>query len=70
VNIKAVLKYSSTKNVFGKYLPLLRDFEVFTAVKIHVEVISVVTPCSVVVGYRLFREVHASSYHNTTQRHN
>jgi hypothetical protein len=27
-------------------------FEVFTAVKIHVEVFWVVTPCSVVVGYQ------------------
>jgi len=30
-------------------------FEVFTAVKIQVEVFWVVTPCSVVVGYRRFR---------------
>jgi hypothetical protein len=29
-------------------------FQVFTAVKIHVEVFWVVTPCSVVVGYERF----------------
>jgi len=34
----------------------LRDFEVFTAVKIQVEVFWVVTSCSVVVGYQRFGE--------------
>jgi hypothetical protein len=33
----------------------MRDFEAFRAVKIQVEVFRVVTPRSVVVGYRRFR---------------
>jgi len=35
-------------------------FNVFTAVNIQVEVLRVVTPCSVVVGYQRFRS-HAVS---------
>jgi len=31
------------------------SFEAFTAVVFHVEVLCVVTPCSVVVGYRPWR---------------
>jgi len=31
---------------------MMRDLNVFTAVKVHVEFFWVVTPCSVVVGYR------------------
>jgi hypothetical protein len=59
------------------------SFEAFAAVKIHVEVLCVVTPCSVVVGYQCFR-CHAASifghpkssaetmesFHDTTWRHN
>jgi hypothetical protein len=36
--------------------------EVFTAVRIQVEVLWVVTPCSVVVGYQRFRSVHFQNY--------
>jgi hypothetical protein len=53
-------------------------FEVFTAVKIQVEVFWIVTPCGVVTEYQL-SEVHATSifstsetlvsYHNITQHH-
>jgi hypothetical protein len=32
----------------------VRDIKAFTAVKIHVEVFCVVTPCGVPVGYRRF----------------
>jgi hypothetical protein len=32
----------------------LKKFEVFTVVKIRVEFLLVVTPCSVVVGYQRF----------------
>jgi len=34
---------------------LLAGFEAFTAVKIHVEVFWILTPCSVVIGYQRFR---------------
>jgi hypothetical protein len=40
------------------------SFEAFTAVKIQVEVLWVVTPYSVVVNLKMV------SYHNTTRRHN
>jgi hypothetical protein len=33
------------------------SFKAFTAVMFHVEVFWVVTPCSVVVGYQLFRDL-------------
>jgi len=40
---------------FPNYLHNYARFEVFMAVKIQVEVLWVVTPCSVVVGYHCFR---------------
>jgi hypothetical protein len=57
-------------------LILTRYFEVFTAVKIQVEFLWVVTPCSVVVGYFTLKMEAARSsetlvpYHNITGRHN
>jgi hypothetical protein len=57
----------------------MRDFEVFKLVMIQVEVFSVVTPCSVAVGYQSFdtqiMETARSfqtmvSYRNTTRPHN
>jgi hypothetical protein len=47
----------------------------FSAMKIYIEVFSVVTPCSVAVGYRRFAErgLHLQcdfTTHYTTQRHN
>jgi hypothetical protein len=37
-------------------------FEVITAVNIQVEVVSVVTPCSVVVGYHITEDLAASIF--------
>jgi len=54
-------------------------FEVFTVVKIHIEVFWIVTSCSVVVGYQNFGgpcclhlqdEVTLVSYHKLIRRHN
>jgi hypothetical protein len=42
---------SKSQEINGYYA----RYEVFTAVKIQVDVFWVVTPCSVVVGYRRFR---------------
>jgi hypothetical protein len=42
------------------------NFEAYRAVMFQVEVFWVVTPCSVVVGFRRFR----GPCHNTTRRHN
>jgi len=44
-----------------------RKFEVFTAVKIQVEVFWVLTPFSVVVGHQRFRGL---PFHITTRCHN
>jgi hypothetical protein len=44
-------KGSLTKRYAMKMYPVLARLEVFTAVKIHVDVFWVVTPCSVVVRY-------------------
>jgi hypothetical protein len=50
------------------------QLSVFTAVKIHLKVFWVVTPCSDVVGYRRFGGPCCSetlvSYHSTPRRHN
>jgi hypothetical protein len=53
----------------------IRDFEVFTEAKFHVEAFWVVTPCSVEVGTTLKMETDKSSetmefYYNTKRRHN
>jgi hypothetical protein len=48
------------KSVLQKVINILmRDLRFLTAMKIHVEVLCFVTPCSLVV-----------SYHSTTRRHN
>jgi hypothetical protein len=41
---------------FGSYRKYDAIFEVFTVVKIQVDVVCVVTPCSVAVGYQRFGE--------------
>jgi len=42
------------QNLENNLLNLMARFEVFTAVKIEVQVFRVVMPCSVVVGYQHF----------------
>jgi len=46
------------------------SFEAITAVMFQVEVFRVLTPCSVVVGYRRFRRPRCLHLHNTARRHN
>jgi len=43
------------------------EFDIFTAMKIQVDVFWIVTPCNDVVGYRRFGR---TSCHNTARRHN